>query len=129
MLTVCELKRVQHQLLLELTELRYGLKVSEEKRAMRDTAKNLEQMSLKRSIEDRGHMTQRTAHTDTDVVSQMEQVFGIDEQRLDEFKREWEQATQPVNSLYAIEAPSKNTVRWSEHPTHEYVNQSNNKQF
>lgn len=89
--------------------------MSEEKKALRDASKNCETMSITRQILNRGHMTKRMVQGDRDEVSQSEKVYGMNEQQLDQFKRDWETVTGTFMPWYYIDSvPDHNTIKWAE---------------
>ena len=55
------------------------LQLREEKKALRDTRRELEKMAIGRHIGDRGHVMQKQRNTRTNEVNQHQDLIGMDE--------------------------------------------------
>ena len=55
------------------------MQLREEKKALRDSRRDLEKMAIGRHIGDRGHVMQKQRNTRTNEVNQHQDLIGMDE--------------------------------------------------
>ncbi|XP_067946086.1 myeloid leukemia factor 1-like isoform X2 [Watersipora subatra] len=67
--------------------------VREEKKALRDTQKKLEKMSVGRHIGARGHVVEKSKNTATGHMTHHQNLIGLQEADIDAHQREWQEKT------------------------------------